>query len=67
MDDEAVVDWNGLVREFGWPKSRTQTYRLIAEGKFPASLKLPGAVRESHRYWKRRFLVEFFKGLQPKK
>jgi predicted DNA-binding transcriptional regulator AlpA len=62
MDDEAVVDWKGLKEQFGWPYSRTQTWRMMAEGRFPRAFKL-GEHRNSHPVWKRREIVEH---LQPR-
>jgi hypothetical protein len=61
MDDEAVVDWKGLKDEFGWPYSRTQTWRMMKEGRFPGLIN-PNKHRNSHPMWKRRKIVEH---LQP--
>jgi len=63
MDDEAVVDWKGLKGEYGWPYSRTQTWRLMLSGHFPRSFKLVDA-RNAHPVWRRNELTDFFKSRQ---
>jgi predicted DNA-binding transcriptional regulator AlpA len=58
MDNAAVVDWKGLTEEFGWPYSRTHTWRLMAAGKFPQCFKLVDS-RNSHPLWTRREIIQF--------
>jgi predicted DNA-binding transcriptional regulator AlpA len=58
MDNSAVVDWKGLKQEFGWPYSRSHTWRLMDAGKFPRAFKL-GEHRNSHPVWRRREVIDF--------
>lgn len=52
MDANAVVDWDGLGRDFGWMYSRTQTKRLMDDGKFPRCFKLDSKPK-SKNLWHR--------------
>ena len=60
MDDDAVIGWKALKEEFGWPYSRTHTWRLMAAGKFPRCFK-PYDIRNAPPLWWRREIVEFFR------
>lgn len=53
-----LVDWKGL-KKWGWPKSRTQTYRDIANGKFPQPKKF-GTHRGSRVAWRVKDVKPFF-------
>jgi Prophage CP4-57 regulatory protein (AlpA) len=59
-DDFAVVGWNALKQEFGWPYSRAHTWRMMNAGTFPKSFKL-GTFKNSHPAWFRVDIRNFFK------
>jgi hypothetical protein len=64
MNDNAVVGWKGLLKEYGWPYSRTHTWRMMAEKRFPECFKPPGAHRNSHPMWWRREIDAYFVSLR---
>jgi len=53
MDDEAVVNYDGLSKDFGIDYSRSHLKRLEDAEMFPKRFK-PFAHRGSHIFWRRR-------------
>jgi predicted DNA-binding transcriptional regulator AlpA len=62
MDHEAVVDWQGLKREFGIPETRSTIWRWMKAGKFPRIIN-PKKSRNTHPLWRRREIVDYLKSL----
>jgi hypothetical protein len=62
MEDEAaVVDWKGLVEEFGVrPNARTTIGRWMKAGLFPRIIN-PEKHRNTHPLWLRREIRQHFK------
>ena len=52
-----LVDWKSL-RQMGWPYSRTHTWRMMNEGRFPRAYKL-GGHPHSHPVWKYADIVAY--------
>jgi len=65
MDDKGLilVDWKRL-KAMGWPYSRTSTYRMVADGRFPKFLKL-GPARGARIAWRWKDIKSFFESLDP--
>ena len=40
MNDQRLVTWIELKRDYGCPFSRTHVYRLISNGEFPPFIRL---------------------------
>ena len=51
-----LIDWKGL-KAFGWPDSRTHTWRMMSNGKFPRCTKL-WKDRSSHPVWRMKDIIE---------
>ena len=54
---DTLVTWEELSLVLGWPYSRTHTWRLMKQGKFPQSIKL-GEHPNSHPVWPASLLCE---------
>jgi hypothetical protein len=63
MDDEAVVYYEDLLKDFGIKYSRTHVKRLEDAGEFPPRVK-PGKVRGSRFWYLRRQIRRYLQGLQ---
>ena len=61
MEDEAaVVDWKGLVEEFGIrANARTSVWRWMKAGTFPRIIN-PEKPRNAHPLWLRREIRQHF-------
>jgi predicted DNA-binding transcriptional regulator AlpA len=53
-----IVDWRGL-KSFGWPYSRTHTWRMMEAGTFPRAFKLTDE-RNGHPVWKMKEVLAWF-------
>ena len=63
MDDEAVVYYEDLEKDFGIKYSRTHVKRLEEAGEFPPRVK-PSKVRGSRFWYLRRKIRQYSQGLQ---
>jgi hypothetical protein len=64
MDDNALVTYADLAKEFGITYCRTQVCRLEKAGKFPKRFK-PFQTRGSHFYYRRREILAWLAGKWP--
>jgi len=62
MDEDAVVDYNGLSERFGIKSSRSHLKRQERNGKFPKRFK-PFEDPKSRCYWYVREIRAWLKGL----
>ena len=56
-----LVDWKTL-KAFGWPYSRAHTWRLMAAGRFPQSIKLTEH-HNGHPVWRMKDILAYFERL----
>lgn len=54
-----LVSWSDL-KKMGWPYSRTHTWRMMKNGKFPKCAKALLGVRNSHPVWVYAEIVAHF-------